>query len=240
MEVTPGRPCKGVISPVVGVVLAATGFYIVFTLFALALHHWDPLWFVWIGERFANLDSSGSTGYDGQFIYYLARDGIGALVHLDTPVYRLQRILLPVLLRIMTFGTPALIPWALIIVNLAAGEAVLWLRGRRAWAALLLALAVLGKEIALLFIAGAVCAALVCREWKQLIWPILAMFPWVAWELALYLRFGVLAAISGPALDWLPLAGILPHLSLETGRLSALFLAGLPALVLFGMSLVLL
>lgn len=260
-----------------------------FTLIALVLHNWDPLWFVWIGDRFANLDPSGSTGYDGQFIYYLARDGFGALAHLDTPVYRLQRILLPALLRVLTFGAPALIPWAMLAVNLiavtltvwllagwlrrqrlspwyalvyaayvgtlmaysrgltepltyclAAGGAILWLRGRRAWAALLFGLAVLCKEIALLYIIGAVCAAMVRRDWKHLAWPILAVIPWTVWEIILYQRFGVVAVTSGPAMGWLPLAGILPYLTLEPGRLSALFLAGIPALVLLVTALVLL
>jgi hypothetical protein len=289
MELTVSNQRKGVVSPVVGVVLVVAGFYILFTVIALALHHWDPLWFVWIGKRFANLDPAGSLGYDGQFIYYLARYGIAALAHLDNPVYRLQRILLPSLLRALTLGSPALIPWALIAVNLAAvvlvawllanwlrgqrispwyalvypayagtllaysrdltepltyclaaGGAIFWLRGRRAWAALLLALAILCKEIALLFIAGAVCATLVRREWKQLVWPVLAVLPWAAWEFVLYRCFGVFAATSGPALNWLPLAGILPHLTLDPGRLSALFLAALPALVLFGAALVML
>lgn len=127
MEIMTNRPRKGVISPVVGVVLVAVGFYVVFALIALALHGLDPLWFVWIGDRFANLDPSGGTGYDGQFIYYLASDGLGALAHLDTPVYRLQRILLPTLLRVLTFGSPLLIPWALIAVNLAAIVLTAWL-----------------------------------------------------------------------------------------------------------------
>ncbi|MHB1354468.1 MAG: AZOBR_p60025 family cell surface glycopolymer formation protein [Anaerolineae bacterium] len=289
MQAEAHSPSRGTLSPVAGVVFTTVGFYLLFTVIALVLHSWDPLWFVWIGDRFANLDPSGSTGYDGQFIYYIARDGINALAHLDTPVYRLQRILLPAILRALTFGIPALIPWAMLAVNLtavvltvwllaswlreqrlspwyalvypayvgalmaysrgltepltyclAAGGAIFWLRGRHAWSALLLSCAVLCKEIALLFIIGVICATLVRREWKHLVWPVLAVIPWVIWEALLYLRFGVFAATSGPAMGRLPLIGILPYLTLEPGRLSALFIAGIPALALFGTALVLL
>ena len=102
------------------VVAAAVVFYAAFTLGALALHGWNPLWFVWIGERYASGDPHGRTGYDGQFIYYIARDGRAALPHLDNPPYRLQRILYPALVRALSGGDAALIPWAMIAINAAA------------------------------------------------------------------------------------------------------------------------
>src|SRR5690606_36436901 len=54
----------------------------------------------------------------------------------DIPAYRFQRILLPALGMVLSFGQDALIPWALLIVNLvalAAGTALLenLLRTRR-------------------------------------------------------------------------------------------------------------
>src|SRR5258708_20925863 len=107
-------------SPSAPVVLTAAAFYAASTLAALALHGWDLLWFVWIGERFANGDPTGHTGYDGQFIYYLARDGWAALPHLDNPPYRLQRILFPALCRLLSGGNATAIAWLMVGINAAA------------------------------------------------------------------------------------------------------------------------
>lgn len=95
-------------------------FYAIFTLVALLTYDWNPLWFVWVGERYAELDASGRLGYDGQFTYYLAQEGAEALPHIDNPPYRLQRILFPVAVRLLSLGAPPLVPWAMIAVNLAA------------------------------------------------------------------------------------------------------------------------
>jgi hypothetical protein len=102
------------------VVLTAAAFYAAFTLAGLALHDWNPLWFVWIGERFSNLEPNGRTGYDGQFIYYLARDGWAALPHIDNPPYRLQRILYALLARWLSFGNATALPWVMVAINAAA------------------------------------------------------------------------------------------------------------------------
>jgi hypothetical protein len=102
------------------VVAAAAAAYAAFTLIALALHGWDPLWFVWIGERWANLDPNGRTGYDGQFVYYIARDGWAAAAHLDNAPYRLQRILYPALARVLSAGHPGALPWMMPAINAAA------------------------------------------------------------------------------------------------------------------------
>ena len=102
------------------VVLAAAAFYAAFTLTALALHGWNPLWFVWIGERWANLVPGARSGYDGQFMYYFARDGWAALPHLDNPSYRLQRILYPALAWVLSAGDADALPWAMVATNAAA------------------------------------------------------------------------------------------------------------------------
>src|SRR5262249_7841097 len=94
---------------------------------ALAAHGWNPLWFVWIGERYAYGDPHGHTGYDGQFIYYLARDGWAALRHLDNPPYRLQRVLYPALARTLSGGNVTALPWVLVALNAAACPASTWL-----------------------------------------------------------------------------------------------------------------
>src|SRR5262247_4716227 len=104
----------------VAVAATAAAFYAAFTLTALALHGWNPLWFVWIGERFSELDPHGHTGYDGQFIYYIARDGWAALPHIDNAPYRMQRILYALLARWLSGGNPSVLPWAMVAINAAA------------------------------------------------------------------------------------------------------------------------
>ncbi len=108
------------ISSVTAVTVFVTGFYIVFTIIALGMHQWNPLWFVWIGEKYANVTAGGATGYDGQFIYYIARDGQAAVPHLDNPPYRLQRILFPAIVRLFSWGNADLISWAMIVINILA------------------------------------------------------------------------------------------------------------------------
>jgi hypothetical protein len=102
------------------VALVAAAFYGAFTFAALAWHGWNPLWFVWIGERYATGDPAGRTGYDGQFVYYIARDGWAALPHVDAPVYRFGRILYPLSVRLLSAGDAACIPWAMVAINAAA------------------------------------------------------------------------------------------------------------------------
>lgn len=87
-----------------------------------------PLGLVLVGTRFSEQRPDGTEGYDGQFAYYIARDPAGAPALLDEPAYRYQRILYPLLARLLTGGKAALIPWALPALNLlglAAGIAIL-------------------------------------------------------------------------------------------------------------------
>lgn len=93
----------------------------------LALNGGDPMVFVTLGECFSQCAGHDGTacpadseGYDGQFAYYIARDPGGSPPCLDAPAYRMQRILLPVLARLLSLGQASLIPWALALVNLIA------------------------------------------------------------------------------------------------------------------------
>jgi hypothetical protein len=101
-------------------VLVTAAAYAAFTLLGLALHGWTPLWFVWIGERWSDGVAGGRTGYDGQFVYYLARDGWAALPHLDAPGYRMSRVLYPLLAAALSGGRTALVPWAMVAINYVA------------------------------------------------------------------------------------------------------------------------
>jgi hypothetical protein len=110
--------------PTVLVLVVAVGF----VLLVLAAHQWDPMAFVRLGTRYSMGDPDGTTGYDGQFVYQIALRPFGATPYLDIPAYRYQRILYPILGRIVGLGQPSLIPWALIGLNvlaLAAGTHVM-------------------------------------------------------------------------------------------------------------------
>lgn len=274
------------IDAVAAATLSVLVFYTAFTVIGLAVHGWDPFWFVWTGERYAHLTPGGTTGYDGQFSYYIARYGGDAIPHLDNPPYRLQRILYPAVLFLLSLGKPDLIPWMMIAVNLiaialttrllaqwlqerdlspwyalayalyvgtfmaysrdlteplafylAALGIVLWFRGRPKWAVAVLALALLAKEITLLFVFGLIASSLVGKKPKEALLAALASLPLAAWQGCLFLKFGAFPMTAGPPLERIPLNGIIPHLSFEPGRLSAFLFVGLPGLALLFASL---
>lgn len=84
----------------------------------------SPLILMTLGERFAPPDLQhalySEEGYDGQFVYYIARDPSSAFQWIDVPAYRFQRILLPIGGRILSAAQEGLLPWALFGLNLAA------------------------------------------------------------------------------------------------------------------------
>ena len=86
----------------------------------LARYDGDPMAFALVGTRFGSGDPQGTWGYDGQFAYFIARDPLGGWSHCDVPAYRYQRILYPMLAWGLALGQPALVPWTLILVNVAA------------------------------------------------------------------------------------------------------------------------
>lgn len=122
---------------------AVTTLCLIYCLAVIATNDGDPLALVTIGTRFSEgitEEAGGTEGYDGQFVYYIARDPSTAASFIaagdDIPAYRFQRILLPALGMVLSFGQDDLIPWTLLIVNLvslAVGTALLenLLRARR-------------------------------------------------------------------------------------------------------------
>ncbi len=97
---------------------------VLYIIALIAANDNDPLALVTIGSDFAPVDLYDSAfseeGYDGQFVYYIARDPNTAERYLDVPAYRFQRILLPFVGIVLSFGQESLIPYALMLVNLIA------------------------------------------------------------------------------------------------------------------------
>jgi hypothetical protein len=81
---------------------------------------------------------AGDIGYDGQFVYYIALDPINARYYMDAPTYRYTRIVYPLLARFLAAGQPALIPYALLMINwlaITGGTLAVaaWLRRKGVW-----------------------------------------------------------------------------------------------------------
>jgi len=116
----------------------------IYCLATLARLNWNPMEFVAIGKQFDPVQGSAAgMGYDGQFAYQIAIDPLHAAAYLDMPAYRYQRMLYPLLARVLALGNPAAIPWALLGINLAslalgtlATELILVKHGRSRWYAL--------------------------------------------------------------------------------------------------------
>jgi len=82
----------------------------------------DPAALAEVGTRFSEGDPEGTEGYDGQFALFMAMDLDPSTVatRLDVPAYRYQRILLPLLARLLALGQRTWIPWTLLMLNWAA------------------------------------------------------------------------------------------------------------------------
>ncbi|MCU0480915.1 MAG: hypothetical protein MUE54_06850 [Anaerolineae bacterium] len=103
-----------------------------YCLLVIFIQNGDPLALVTLGTRATEgipAEMGGTEGYDGQFVYFIARDPFSAPFYItqadDIPAYRFQRILLPALGGVMAFGNESLIPFTLLMVNLVA----LWAGG---------------------------------------------------------------------------------------------------------------
>jgi hypothetical protein len=106
------------------------GIFLVVCLAAAVLfligQHGDPRAFIFKGTIFDGV-SGGSVGYDGQFSYAIASDFSGARQWMPQRAYRYQRILYPLLARLLSLGQTAWLPWAMVLLNVAALAASGWL-----------------------------------------------------------------------------------------------------------------
>jgi hypothetical protein len=244
--------------------LVVTVLALVYAL-TVVLTQGGPLALVTLGTRFSDGDpllDEGTEGYDGQFVYYIARDPADAARFLDVPAYRFQRILLPALGRLLALGQVDVLPWVLLAVNLAAlaggtwaleqllaqhsaskwyalgyglalgtlgavrltlpeplayglalGGLLLMTRGRWLWAALLFALAALAKETTLILAAAVGLYLLSNRRWREaVVFGIVALLPFAAWQVILAQRLGAAGVGAGGAMatsfEPIPFAGV--------------------------------
>jgi hypothetical protein len=99
-----------------------------FMVWRLAEKGWEPAALAEIGAVTAEGAIVNSSGYDGQFAFFIAMDPNPAnlMDKLDVPSYRYQRILYPVIARLVGLGNPDLIAWSLLVVNLLAHGVGTW------------------------------------------------------------------------------------------------------------------
>jgi hypothetical protein len=88
----------------------------------------DPLALARLGTRYSQGDPTGTEGYDGQFVYFIARELNPEQVapFLDVPAYRYQRILVPFLACILSFGNTAALPWVLLGIGVISQAVGTW------------------------------------------------------------------------------------------------------------------
>ena len=99
-------------------------------LFGPGLVH-NPHQFVSIGSKFLHQGSSstvikqsfptkGKTGYDGQFYYFLALDPRHGKDYIESPGIVYSRIGYPITVRALSGGNASVIPYMMLLVNIAA------------------------------------------------------------------------------------------------------------------------
>ena len=88
----------------------------------------NPLALARLGTQYALGDVQGTQGYDGQFVYYIARNPNPqeVAVYLDVPAYRYQRILMPIIARLVSLGRVSRIAWMLALIGLISHTAGTW------------------------------------------------------------------------------------------------------------------
>jgi len=90
----------------------------------------DPLVLVTLGTRYApdslDIRAVNEEGYDGQFVYYLARYGADGGEYIDVPAYRAQRMLLPAFGALLSFGQSDWLPFSLLATNVISVALGTW------------------------------------------------------------------------------------------------------------------
>jgi hypothetical protein len=102
------------------IALIAMLFYTLISVSVLAGHDWDPIAFVLERPAEAPRDQNWAIGYDGQHAYAIARDPLNPPGWIDHTAFRYMRIVYPILAGILALEIDALIPWTMLVINLAA------------------------------------------------------------------------------------------------------------------------
>ncbi len=97
--------------------LLVAAIYIILIILVTLIHHYNVIHYIHIGTKFSQHNPKGSVGYDGQFYYQLARDPFHAYQFMDDAPYRYQRIIYPLVVRLLSLGQAALVPYMLLLVN---------------------------------------------------------------------------------------------------------------------------
>jgi len=84
--------------------------YALLLVFISLTRGYSALDYVHLGTVWSAHIPSGTWGYDGQFYYQLARDPLGAYHFMDNAPYRYQRILYPLVVRVLSLGRMLLFP----------------------------------------------------------------------------------------------------------------------------------
>jgi hypothetical protein len=117
--------------------LLAVLLYGAFAVVLLRRNGFDASRLVLAGDEFTDPASApkslavanNAPGYDGQFYYRLAGEPLSTAervtgIRFDYPVYRAQRIGYPMLVRLFSAGNPRAIPWAMLLLNIAAAGVI--------------------------------------------------------------------------------------------------------------------
>jgi len=115
-------------------------FYIIFLGIKLYQDNFNLSRFIIFGDKFVNkkyfsdntIVAPNSYGYDGQFYYRLALDPFTQKetdygITLDQPALRHQRILYPLIAWVFSFGNSNIVPFIMIIINIASLFGLIWL-----------------------------------------------------------------------------------------------------------------
>ena len=171
----------------------------------------NPLELVRIGTYYDQKAADGSQGYDGQYVYYIAKNINPWLVaeKLDVPAYRYQRILMPILGRMISFGQDEIIPWALPVLSIIFQAVGTWIVaellaiwGVSIWYALVYGLWVgftlairldLPEPIAYACVAGAILAEY--RQKKFLSWILFGLALFAKEVTIIFVAAGIVSAI---------------------------------------------
>ncbi len=99
-------------------ILVGLAYVFVLALYPLLRGYTSPLDFAHIGQFFCCHGNPKSSGYDGQFFYYMAVNPLHAGTQMDNAPFRYQRILFSMIVWVVSAGgQAALVPWWMLIVN---------------------------------------------------------------------------------------------------------------------------